>query len=280
MRPARCDFHLVDAKEEFAADYLFPVLKAGAIYERDYLLGTSTARPLIAQKAGRDRARDRLRRARARLHRQGQRSGPLRARLQALAPELADRRAVARMGHRLARGRDRLRRRARDSGAGARRRIRTRATATSGTSPTKAGRSRTRRSSPRRRCSSSPSIPRTRRTSPEKVTIAFEEGIPVAVDGVKRLAPVDARRDAQRDRRAARRRPRGHRREPPDRDQVARRVRDAGRDAARLGAAGARIASRSTATAAHEKERIATRYAELVYNGQWFSPLREASTRS
>jgi argininosuccinate synthase len=26
----------------------------------------------------------------------------------------------------------------------------------------------------------------------------------------------------------------------------------------------------------HEKERIATRYAELVYNGQWFSPLKEA----
>jgi argininosuccinate synthase len=45
-----CDFHLVDAKEEFAADYLFPVLKAGAIYEHDYLLGTSTARPLIARK--------------------------------------------------------------------------------------------------------------------------------------------------------------------------------------------------------------------------------------
>ncbi|MBV8517171.1 MAG: argininosuccinate synthase, partial [Acidobacteria bacterium] len=45
-----CDFHLVDAKEEFAAEYLFPVLRAGAIYERDYLLGTSTARPLIARK--------------------------------------------------------------------------------------------------------------------------------------------------------------------------------------------------------------------------------------
>ncbi len=45
-----CEFYLVDAKEEFAADYLFPVLKAGAIYERDYLLGTSTARPLIARK--------------------------------------------------------------------------------------------------------------------------------------------------------------------------------------------------------------------------------------
>jgi argininosuccinate synthase len=45
-----CDFHLVDAKHEFASDYLFPVLKAGAIYEKDYLLGTSTARPLIARK--------------------------------------------------------------------------------------------------------------------------------------------------------------------------------------------------------------------------------------
>jgi len=49
-RTGACDFHLIDAKEEFAADYLFPVLKAGAIYEKDYLLGTSTARPLIARK--------------------------------------------------------------------------------------------------------------------------------------------------------------------------------------------------------------------------------------
>jgi len=44
------DFHLVDAKEEFARDYLFPVLRAGAVYEHDYLLGTSTARPIIAKK--------------------------------------------------------------------------------------------------------------------------------------------------------------------------------------------------------------------------------------
>jgi argininosuccinate synthase len=49
-RTGACDFHLIDAKEEFASDYLFPVLKAGAIYEKDYLLGTSTARPLIARK--------------------------------------------------------------------------------------------------------------------------------------------------------------------------------------------------------------------------------------
>jgi len=44
------DFHLVDVREEFAADYIFPVLRAGAIYEKDYLLGTSMARPLIARK--------------------------------------------------------------------------------------------------------------------------------------------------------------------------------------------------------------------------------------
>jgi argininosuccinate synthase len=36
-------------QEEFAADYIFPVLRAGAVYERKYLLGTSMARPLIAK---------------------------------------------------------------------------------------------------------------------------------------------------------------------------------------------------------------------------------------
>ncbi|MBK5258590.1 MAG: argininosuccinate synthase [Thermoanaerobaculia bacterium] len=49
-RTGAIDFHLIDAKEEFASDYLFPVLRAGAVYEKDYLLGTSTARPLIALK--------------------------------------------------------------------------------------------------------------------------------------------------------------------------------------------------------------------------------------
>jgi argininosuccinate synthase len=38
-----------DLREEFAADYLFRVLRAGAVYERKYLLGTSIARPLIAK---------------------------------------------------------------------------------------------------------------------------------------------------------------------------------------------------------------------------------------
>jgi argininosuccinate synthase len=38
-----------DLREEFAKDYLFPVLRSGAIYEGRYLLGTSIARPLIAK---------------------------------------------------------------------------------------------------------------------------------------------------------------------------------------------------------------------------------------
>ncbi|HBX70925.1 MAG TPA: argininosuccinate synthase, partial [Chloroflexi bacterium] len=38
-----------DMKEEFAADYLFPLMRSGAVYERKYLLGTSIARPLIAK---------------------------------------------------------------------------------------------------------------------------------------------------------------------------------------------------------------------------------------
>jgi len=38
-----------DMRQEFAEEYLLPVLKAGAVYERKYLLGTSMARPLIAK---------------------------------------------------------------------------------------------------------------------------------------------------------------------------------------------------------------------------------------
>ena len=41
--------YVVDLKEEFAADYIYPTLKTGAIYEGTYLLGTSMARPVIAK---------------------------------------------------------------------------------------------------------------------------------------------------------------------------------------------------------------------------------------
>ena len=42
--------YILDVKEEFITDYIYPTLKAHAIYENDYLLGTSFARPLIAKK--------------------------------------------------------------------------------------------------------------------------------------------------------------------------------------------------------------------------------------
>jgi argininosuccinate synthase len=38
-----------DLRDEFAKEYLFPLLRSGAVYERKYLLGTSVARPLIAK---------------------------------------------------------------------------------------------------------------------------------------------------------------------------------------------------------------------------------------
>jgi len=41
--------YLMDLREEFARDYLFPMLRSGAIYEGKYLLGTSIARPLQAK---------------------------------------------------------------------------------------------------------------------------------------------------------------------------------------------------------------------------------------
>ena len=41
---------VMDLRREFVEEYLWPLLKSGALYEYDYLLGTSIARPLIAEK--------------------------------------------------------------------------------------------------------------------------------------------------------------------------------------------------------------------------------------
>lgn len=42
--------YIEDLKEEFITDFIYPILKAGAMYEGKYLLGTSFARPLIAKR--------------------------------------------------------------------------------------------------------------------------------------------------------------------------------------------------------------------------------------
>ncbi|MGH7980232.1 MAG: argininosuccinate synthase, partial [Limisphaerales bacterium] len=42
--------YIDDLQEEFARDFIFPMIRAGAVYEGQYFLGTSIARPLIAKR--------------------------------------------------------------------------------------------------------------------------------------------------------------------------------------------------------------------------------------
>ncbi len=42
--------YVLDLKKEFIEDYIYPTMKAGAVYENKYLLGTSFARPVIAKR--------------------------------------------------------------------------------------------------------------------------------------------------------------------------------------------------------------------------------------
>lgn len=44
------DIYIEDLREDFARDYVFPMFRANTIYEGEYLLGTSIARPLIAKR--------------------------------------------------------------------------------------------------------------------------------------------------------------------------------------------------------------------------------------
>ena len=44
------EIYIENLQEEFVRDYVFPMFRANAIYEGEYLLGTSIARPLIAKR--------------------------------------------------------------------------------------------------------------------------------------------------------------------------------------------------------------------------------------
>ena len=44
------EIYIEDLREEFVRDYVFPMFRANALYEGEYLLGTSIARPLIAKR--------------------------------------------------------------------------------------------------------------------------------------------------------------------------------------------------------------------------------------
>jgi argininosuccinate synthase len=49
LRTGASAVHIKDLREEFVRDFVFPMLRANAVYEGAYLLGTSIARPLIAK---------------------------------------------------------------------------------------------------------------------------------------------------------------------------------------------------------------------------------------
>ncbi len=50
LKSGASKIYIEDLREEFITDYIYPTMMAGAIYERKYLLGTSFARPLIAKR--------------------------------------------------------------------------------------------------------------------------------------------------------------------------------------------------------------------------------------
>ena len=86
-----------DLREEFVRDYVFPMFRANTLYEGQYLLGTSIARPLIAKKQIEIATQGRRRRGLSRRDRQGQRPGAVRADLLRARSVDQDHRAVARM---------------------------------------------------------------------------------------------------------------------------------------------------------------------------------------
>ncbi|MGD0816520.1 MAG: argininosuccinate synthase [Verrucomicrobiota bacterium] len=50
LKTGASKIYIDDLREEFARDFIYPMMQAGAIYENQYLLGTSIARPLIAKR--------------------------------------------------------------------------------------------------------------------------------------------------------------------------------------------------------------------------------------
>jgi argininosuccinate synthase len=272
-RTGACEFYLIDAKEEFAADYLFPVLKAGAIYEKDYLLGTSTARPLIARKqveialaTGCDAVAHGC---------TGKGNDQVRFELayQALAPELT---VIAPWREWSIVSREDAIDYAASKG------IPVPVTKKEPYSRDRNLWHLSHEGGPLEDPSFEPEASMFKLTAdpteapdaPEKVTIEYESGVPVAVNG-KELAPAKlvetlnaiagkhgvGRADIVENRLIGIK-SRGVYETPGGTLLVT-----------ALKALESLVLDRD---AAHEKERIATRYAELVYNGLWFSPLKEA----
>ena len=71
---------MIDARAEMAEEFCVPALLANAKYEGKYPLVSALSRPVIVKHLVAEARQARRRRRRPRLHRQGQRPGPLRGR--------------------------------------------------------------------------------------------------------------------------------------------------------------------------------------------------------
>jgi argininosuccinate synthase len=268
-----CEFRLVEAREELARDYLFPMLKAGAVYEKDYLLGTAAARPLIARKqveAALETGCDGLAHGCT-----GKGNDQVRFELayQALAPELA---IIApwREWNIVSREDALEYARARNIPVPVTRR-----------DPYSRDRNLwhlSHEGGPLEDPEFEPPASLYRLTAdpseapdrPAKIAVGFESGIPVSVDGerlspaalIERLNDLGGRHGVGRadlvENRLIGIKSRGVYETPGGTILVA-----------ALKALESLTLDRD---GSHEKERVGLRYAELVYFGQWFSPLREA----
>ena len=266
-----------DLREEFVRDFVFPMFRANALYE-----GAVSARHLDRpaadrQASGRDRpARPAPTPSRmARPARATTRSASS-SRLCAEPRHQGDR-AVARMGAEVAHRADRIRREAPD--------------------PDRQGQARRGAVLGRRQPAAllvrgqgaGGPLARSRRRYVYQRTIAPEDAPDKAdhrrdrlregrrrspIDG-EAMSPATLLTAAERARPRQRHRPARPGREPLRRHEVARRLRDAGRHDPACGAPRRSNRSRWTASAAHLKDELMPRYAELIYNGFWFAPERE-----
>ncbi len=110
--------HIQDLKAEFLEDYVFPALRAGALYEGAYPMATSLGRPLLAKYMVEVARQEGASMVAHGCTGKGNDQVRFEVTINALAPDLQSDRAVARLGVQVARGRDRVRQGARYSGRG------------------------------------------------------------------------------------------------------------------------------------------------------------------
>ena len=264
-----------DLREEFVRDYVFPMFRANALYEGQYLLGTSIARPLIAKQQIEIAAQGRRRRggvmARpARATTRSASSWPITRSIRRSRSSRRGASGASRAATTCWRSRASTRSR---SPRTRRARRRSRSTPTCCTPRRRARCWRTRRRRRRRSSISAPSRRWTRPTRRPRFAIGFAKGDAVSLDG-KALSPATlltqlnalgkangiGRIDLVENRFVG---------------MKSRGVYETPGGTILLAAHRAIESITLDRGAAHLKDELMPRYAELIYNGFWFAPERE-----